>query len=722
MVSQRREISLSVERQYASTRGDIDFARLVESYNAAADDEALAELIEVDGRARVALGKHIDLRRYLDAVADLPSRPVPLDAAIDVTLRSLSKSSRPTQEAVQTLAASYPDLAEIIREAATLADAMCSTTGLRKRLDSSPLRAVPSDFGPRMATGARRFELRRLLGSGGWGEVYLALDRQLSEADHEALVALKFLTGRDKSPWARQRLIDEATKARRVGHAGVVRVLDRGVSEDDEDYIVYEYVEGGDLGQWLAERGGAGSPRQAARMMATIARGVHAAHAAGLVHCDLKPGNILMTRNDEPKVADFGIAVRSGEILDLHAEQQDGRPIGNIAFISPEQFRIEDGSLTIASDVYALGGILYFLLTRRLPNGDSVGEISKNHDRLDGRTSPPRLCDAGLHTDCDLEAICSRAMSLIPEHRYSSASAMADDLEAWVARVPIPWTKPSLARRTTLWATRNPVIASVVVASMLVGTGSTVASFHWSSVATAKTKIADEQTKVAATQTEESAKVKAKNSRFLAGVRNLYKSLDTVDQAMPPQDMLPVVMAMEWMRGSETLGAPDLALGLIHRVPNAQAKLERLRNAGAADSIEATIWETVLAIWLLRDGNALEAQEVLAATEARLSLRRNEGEPWLEAVLMLRAAACVQQLKSKAAEGSLSKADVDELILAEQQIQSCFELPGEFRPNGAVAEFGNKALFELYGPTMLNRAEDLAKLRPLESASSTSRP
>src|SRR5207249_786933 len=99
----------------------------------------------------------------------------------------------------------------------------------------------------------------------------------------------------------------EATKARRVDHPNVARVLDRGVSEDDEDYLVYQYVPGGDLGQWLQKRGKWPGAREAARLTALIARGVHAAHAAGIVHCDLKPGNVLMSAEGEPLVADFGI-------------------------------------------------------------------------------------------------------------------------------------------------------------------------------------------------------------------------------------------------------------------------------------------------------------------------------------------------------------------------------------------------------------------------------
>jgi serine/threonine protein kinase len=210
-----------------------------------------------------------------------------------------------------------------------------------------------------------------LLGSGGSGDVYLAADRQLSEQGHEALVAIKVLAG-DRGPWARQRLIDEATKARRVTHANVVRVLDRGVSDDDEDFVVYEHVAGGDLGEWLDRRPQRLSARDAASLMSRIARGVHAAHAAGLVHCDLKPGNVLMTAEGEPRVADFGIAVRADDEAAQYSGDRE-QPIGNIAFIAPEQFRMQDGCFSIAADVYALGGMLYYLVTRATPQRSVSG-------------------------------------------------------------------------------------------------------------------------------------------------------------------------------------------------------------------------------------------------------------------------------------------------------------------------------------------------------------
>ena len=141
--------------------------------------------------------------------------------------------------------------------------AIWSTTGLRAGVTPPPVKALPCDFGPVMSSGQRRYQLQRLLGQGGFGQVYLTLDRQLSEEGHTAMVAIKILSVGKRSPWARERLIEEATKVRRISHPNVVTVMDRGVTEQDEDYIVYEFenvmVESI---QWSGSSGGDDTPTE----------------------------------------------------------------------------------------------------------------------------------------------------------------------------------------------------------------------------------------------------------------------------------------------------------------------------------------------------------------------------------------------------------------------------------------------------------------------------
>lgn len=700
MPTSRPETNEDLERRYTSAVGDIPFETLLIEYPVEADDDGLAELIEADGRARIAVQREVDLRRYLRAVPDLMTRTVPLDAAIDVVLRGLSGSTRPSPDAVRLLQSRFPDLAASISEAASLAQAMWSTTGLRKRVEG-PRRSVPSDFGPRMPSGKARFELRRLLGSGGWGEVYLAVDRQLSEKGHEALVAIKFLTGNDRGPWARQRLIDEATKARRVDHPNVARVLDRGVSEEDEDYLVYQYVPGGDMGQWLDKRGKWPGAREAAMLTAKIARGVHAAHAAGIVHCDLKPGNVLMSSQGEPLVADFGIAVRAGERQDGSPGGAKGRPVGNLAFISPEQFRMEEGSLSVASDVYGLGGLLYYLSSRRLPNGETAEHIAKNHSKKDGRAEPPNLRDGLTWLDQDLDAICRRAMALRPGDRYPSAAALADDIEAWLRRDEIPWNRPSGTRSIALWCRRRPALAISAALTVAVALGGVSAAAYFAGrSAQATRKIAEnEYTLNVARQTL---------------IRSL-RMIARVDKQAFLQDAVPATLLMEWVTGAVVIGEPEEAEERwVRRIEVLRLYIQNRQRAGLGDSVEALLWETTLGLYMVRAGDYGEAEPLLRANLASWRAKLSTGDdPWLRLVERLIAVTRVQRLKSDLRVAAASPEQRAEMTALAEQLSPLLKLDGGQVVAAPVHQLALSALAELCEPAMLDRPDDLTIARKL---------
>jgi len=449
-----------LERLYAERQDDIPFDDVLREVGEECDDVRLAEVIEADGRRRILRGFEVSLDRYLESVHDLRERTEPLDAAVEMTLRSLSGSSRVSPSAVDVMVRAHPDLAQVIHEAATLTNVLWSTNGVRESLAVTPILETPCDFGHPLDDGRPRYAVKRLIGHGSAGSVYLANDRRLAEEGHEALVALKLLAAPHGSAFDRLRRSDEATRARRINHANVVRIFDRGSTDDGTEYVVSEFVEGGDLAAAI-ERSGLPIPqREAAKMIALIARGVQAAHSAGLVHCDLKPGNIILTDEGEPKVADFGLAAereRGGD----DAGDRDA-PLGNIAFIAPEQFRMEPGAPTPQSDLYAIGGMLFYLLTDTLPNGSSREEIEQTHDLRHGRPAAP-LFPADAPVDRDLKAICSHALAPSPADRYDTVAAFADDLERWLERRPIGWTKPTLRRRTMLWARRYPALAAASI-------------------------------------------------------------------------------------------------------------------------------------------------------------------------------------------------------------------------------------------------------------------
>ncbi|MHC4947924.1 MAG: serine/threonine-protein kinase [Planctomycetota bacterium] len=601
----------------------------------AEDDAALAELIEADGRLRIRLRRDVGLDRYLRAVPDLGDRPDALDAAIDMVLRWMTRTGRPSPESVEHLVRTYPALETPIRDAAALGNALCSTTRVRTRMVSERRgRPIPSDFGPVLPDDRVRYGLQKLLGEGAFGEVYLAGNRQLSEADHRAMVAIKVLTASDTGAWNRQRLVDEATKARRIDHPNVVRVLDRGVSGEDEDFIVYEYVDGGDLARWMRRRRPLGVD-EAVRVAARIARGVHAAHMAGLVHCDLKPANIMVTREGEPKVADFGVAIRTAE----QAESREGdQPLGNLAFISPEQYRMEPGALTVPSDLYALGGILYWLLTNHLPNGTSVEAIARAHDPVEGRHAPPSARERRREVDADLDAVCRRAMAIRPERRYASAAAFADDLEAWARREPIPWTRPSAARRLRLWTRRKPALAGAVALIVVLVVGGLAVLQRMSAVA------AERRLELAVTAARLEVE-EQEREEFIGNLRLFRRNLDEARAERLPTELLPQIWLMEWLFGPTVLSKGDHSTELWpQRIDLVRDLVTRHRAVGRGDDLQTLLWQSALGFWLVCNGEGAEAIEVLTDVDSRWQRLLPEDDPWRYDVRTMRLCATVVTL------------------------------------------------------------------------------
>jgi len=262
-----------------------------------------------------------------------------------------------------------------------------------------------------------RYRLVELLGQGGMATIYRARDSQL-----ERDVAVKVLRpeyGAD--PDFIDRFRHEAQSAASLNHPGIVAVYDYG-TDPAGPFIVMELVEGEDLAT-IVRRTGALPPRAAARLVAQAARAIAAAHASGFVHRDVKPGNILVTREGRVKVTDFGIA----RALSESALTLPGTTLGSVHYFSPEQARGE--TATPASDIYSLGIVLYELLTGRRPwTGDTAAAIATA--RLTGAVPSPSAAHGGIPPS--LEAICRRALAPNPEERFASAAEMADALESFV--------------------------------------------------------------------------------------------------------------------------------------------------------------------------------------------------------------------------------------------------------------------------------------------------
>lgn len=449
-------------------RVDADLFRPVLLSPAPQQDAELADLIEQDGRDRLDRGLACDLDRYYSVVPDLIAKPISLDAAIDISLRSIAIAdgcSSPQERHAECLLKSYPELAGPIRLAALLNNQLVSTSGMGASGKNRRNRVFPRRIGPALEDGNARYELLRPLGRGSSGTVCEAIDHLLSDSGHSAKVAVKLIP---VDPATAQRQTAEATKARRIEHSGVVRVLDRGLTDDGELYLVYELVSGGDLQAWFDERGKSIAPSRAAELLAGIASGVQAAHSAGLVHCDLKPSNILMTNQGRPLVSDFGVSAMTDPFPGMAGESFGGVPIGNLAFAAPEQIRRSAMFASPLVDVYALGGLLYYLLSGQLPNGSTPEEVARTHSPAEGRRVPPSVRAIAPVVDERLARVCGRAMHPRPEERYPTAGELAADLAAWLEKRPIAWMKDSLSYRVGLWIRRSPVAATFAACSIAV--------------------------------------------------------------------------------------------------------------------------------------------------------------------------------------------------------------------------------------------------------------
>jgi WD40 repeat protein/predicted Ser/Thr protein kinase len=296
------------------------------------------------------------------------------------------------------------------------------------------------------------YELLEEIARGGMGVVYKARQVSLNR-----IVALKMiLTGQLASDADVQRFLGEAEVVANLDHPHIVPIYEVGQHEGQR-YFSMKLIEGASLAQNAAEL--VPDPRASARLVATVARAVHHAHQRGLLHRDLKPGNILLNRQGQPFVTDFGLARR----LEGGGLTQSGAIVGTPEYMAPEQAEARK-VLTTAVDVYALGAILNVLLTGRPPfqSGNVLDTLMQVVQR---DPVPPRSLSPWAPRD--LEVICLKCLQKGPEKRYPSAEALAEDLERWLNGEPIQ-ARPSTAwERTMKWAKRRPAAAALVAVTVL---------------------------------------------------------------------------------------------------------------------------------------------------------------------------------------------------------------------------------------------------------------
>ena len=326
-----------------------------------------------------------------------------------------------------------------------------------------------------------RYVILGELGRGGMGRVLLA---ERADGAYRQKVALKILSGgRLAGEEARRRFVAERQILARLSHPAIARLIDGGSTPGGEPFLVTEWIDGLPLDAYCRERKLDGEA--VVRLFVEICDAVDSAHRALVVHRDLKPSNVLVTAEGEPKLLDFGIA----KLLDPEAgeglfETRYGHAPLTPRYASPEQVRGEP--VTVATDVYSLGVVLFELLTGRSPYGEGsmtpaalAWAICEDEPPAPSTTVPAR--DGGDAAPGepppvrrrwlagDLDAIVLRALQKDPQRRYGSVAALAADLRRFLAGQPVEARRPTLAYRTSRWVGRHRLAAAAALVLLLVG-------------------------------------------------------------------------------------------------------------------------------------------------------------------------------------------------------------------------------------------------------------
>jgi serine/threonine-protein kinase len=372
--------------------------------------------------------------------ASSAEREQALDEVLTAYLKAVDAGRFPDR---RELLARHPELAPDLERFFADEDAIGRWT---EPLHGPDLDTPPEVAGRRPASPPGSFgdfELLGVLGRGGMGAVYKARQRSLNR-----LVALKVIrAGEPPGPAESRRFRTEAEVVAGLEHPNIVPVYEVG-DRDGLLYLSMRLVEGGTLAEQLERF--AADPRTVARLVVDVARAVHFAHQRGVLHRDLKPGNILLDIDGRPLVTDFGLAKRVESDSSL---TQSGVIVGTPSYMAPEQASGARGAVTTAADVWGLGAVLYALLTGRPPfRGETV--LQTLEQVKEREPEPPHRLNRRV--DRDLETVCLKCLQKDPARRYTSAADLADDLDRWLRGKSVRARRARLGERARKWVLRRP--------------------------------------------------------------------------------------------------------------------------------------------------------------------------------------------------------------------------------------------------------------------------
>jgi eukaryotic-like serine/threonine-protein kinase len=517
----------------------------------------LAAVVGVDLRQRLRRGETVDARQYLRRFPELAADQ---ELAVDVVY---------TEYLIREQLGQLPDVVEFARRFPELATVLAEQVRLHEAFDGLAVQRPPvteemTSFSENGANQSARnlpadYEILGELGRGAMGVVYKARQPTLNR-----LVALKMVRSADlTNEELLERFRAEAKVVASLHHPQIVQVYDFGQHEGGP-YLALEFVAGGTLAQRLD--GTPWNPRRAAELIEQLAHTVHFAHARGVVHRDLKPNNLLIAGEAEPlqvKIADFGLAkVFRDQVPGLTLS---GALLGTPNYMAPEQAAGRTGTVGPASDVYALGAILYELLSGRPPyQGETA--IDTLQQVLLADPIPIQRLTPGLPRD--LATICTKCLERDVAKRYASAHELAEDLRRFLADRPIHARPSSNWERSWRWCRRNPVLAGALGSVALLLVAVSIVSMWYSNRLSRQLEVI-KRVELAERKANGDAQIRlwdaylaeiaARNASGQLGQR--FEAIDTIERAM---QLLPRIGPTEQRRlqlrnaAITSLSLPDL--------------------------------------------------------------------------------------------------------------------------------------------------------------------
>jgi serine/threonine protein kinase len=364
-------------------------------------------------------------------------------------------------------------------------DASLAHAGSGSTEDESDPDRTPSYSVGTATSDGQRFRVLRPHAQGGLGAVFVALDTEL----HREVALKQILDDHADDPASRQRFLVEAEITGGLEHPGIVPVYGLGTYGGGRPYYAMRFIRGdslkGAIERFHADAAVQTDPgrrslelRRLLRRFTDVCNAIDYAHSRGVLHRDIKPGNVMVGKYGETLIVDWGLAKAAGHSdpgsgertlrptsASGSAETLPGSALGTPAYMSPEQAEGALDRLGPRSDVYSLGATLYCLLTGRPPFAGEPGEVLRVVQQGDVR--PPRAIVPTI--DRALEAVCLKAMALRPEDRHGSCSALAEDIERWMADEPVSAWREPLSARARRWARHHRTGVTGAAAALLTG-------------------------------------------------------------------------------------------------------------------------------------------------------------------------------------------------------------------------------------------------------------